>query len=97
MASFTKGLIVASETGEFSVWMKDYDSDNVGTSEDDYQIAYVRSWVCDRGSGAVTVEISKGDDLLAVGFRNNDIATFDLTLVVPSVPETVIYHSKWNS
>lgn len=36
MASFTKGLILASDTGLFSMWMKDEDSDNVGTSEEDY-------------------------------------------------------------
>ena len=49
---------MASHTGVFSVWMKVEDSDNVGTSEEDYQIAYVRSWQSDRGSGAVTFEIS---------------------------------------
>jgi len=27
---------MASDTGVFSVWMKDEDSDNVGTSEEDY-------------------------------------------------------------
>ena len=74
---------MASDSGVFSVWMKDEDSDNVGTSEEDYQIAYVRSWQSDRGSGAVTIEISKNDDLLAVGFKNNDIATFDLTQIIP--------------
>ncbi|EAR88012.2 WD domain, G-beta repeat protein (macronuclear) [Tetrahymena thermophila SB210] len=89
MASFTKGLILANETGLFSVWMKDEDSDNVGTSEEDYQIAYVRSWTSDRGSGAVTIEISKNDDLLVVGFKNNDIATFDLQQIIPQVPETI--------
>lgn len=29
-------MIVASDTGVFSMWMKDEDSDNVGTSEEDY-------------------------------------------------------------
>jgi len=36
MSSFAKGLILASENGMFAMWMKDEDSDNVGTSEEDY-------------------------------------------------------------
>ena len=51
--------------------------------EGEFDLAYIRSWSSERGSGAISLSVSTNEDFMAVGFKSNDVGTFDLTKIIP--------------
>ncbi|EGR29862.1 WD repeat protein [Ichthyophthirius multifiliis] len=88
MVAFTKGLIIGSDNGVFALWLKNENLSDEN-NEDDFNIIYIRSWSSDRGQCVLSIQITQAEDLMAVSFKSNDIATFDLTKLLPQVPESI--------
>ena len=82
LRAFSKGLVVASESGYFGIWHKNEDNDNIN-NDDDYKLVYLRGWSSDRFYGPAGMDIFQ-ETLLSVSFKNNDIATFDLNKILPN-------------
>lgn len=80
--SFPKGVIFGSESGFFSIWLKNEDT-NQETEND--LLVYLRGWSSDRYYAPVAMSLTAQDLTLAVSFANNDIATFDLNQILPQM------------
>ena len=98
MAAFSKGLIIGSDKGDFGMWIKDEDPNKffekkIG-DEEKYELVYLQSWTSERArgdnlsrSGVTSIDISANDELMAVAFNDNDIATFALGKIIPPLNE----------
>jgi hypothetical protein len=91
LAAYSKGLIIGSERGHFGIWIKDEDPEKImdKKSDEDYNLVYLRSWATERGGGVSSIDIGNNDELMAIGFKNNDVALFNLSKVIPTVPEAL--------
>lgn len=49
----------------------------------------MKSWSSERKrkSGVTSIDISMNDDMMAVAFSDNDVATFNLSKVIPQINE----------
>ena len=56
VVAFSKGLIVASESGFFGIWMKNEDPTNI-QAEEDHKLIYLRGWSSDRFYSACSLDI----------------------------------------
>ena len=56
----------------------------------------MRGWSSDRHYSACSIDIASQDSLMSVAFKNNDIATFDLTKILPGMAETVDQYKRNN-
>lgn len=63
---------------------------NTLTANDfDERLVYMRSWESDRKVPASHMDLSITDQILAVSFKNNDIAHFDLSAIIPTNSESI--------
>jgi hypothetical protein len=64
-------------------------NNNNEKEEEEYDLIPLKYWSTERNAGVCAIDISSNDDLMAISFKNNDIATFDLTKVIPQPTETL--------
>ncbi len=84
MVAFSKGIIAASDKGLFGVWIKNEDpNNNNNRQEDDFNFAFLRDFESERQIGVVSMDINQREDMMVIAFKNNDVATVDLTKIVP--------------
>ena len=88
--TFSKGIVVGSNTGEFSLWIKDEDPSRIiMKKEEDFELMQLFSWNTQRNNGVVSIDITRNDEYMACSFDNNDIATFEISKIIPNVPEAL--------
>ncbi|KAL4511618.1 hypothetical protein ABPG72_012463 [Tetrahymena utriculariae] len=93
---FSKGLIIGCEAGNFAVWMKAEDPDlpysgAQGKEKNQIidQLHYLIEWSDKKASGVSGMDISSNEELLVIAFKNNQVATLDLTKVIQQVPQNI--------
>ena len=48
------------------------------------ELQFLKRWQTERRSGVASMDMSLSEDLIAVAFRNNDIATIEVSQVLPN-------------
>ena len=80
------------------MWIKDEDPNKLFEKkigdEDKYEMVYLKSWTSERArgmdmrkNGVIGIDISPNDEIMAVAFSNNDVATFALGKLIPQINE----------
>ena len=87
LTCFSKGFIIGSDKGHFALYMK---IDEYNDGVEDYKFMLKRTFMADRVSGICHINISNKNDIVAVSFKSNDIATFELNLLMNSNNEQFI-------
>lgn len=94
MLGYSKGLVIGSQNGYFGIWLKNQEHhDNIQSSYE-YNVVYLRGWPSERNQEVCALDISSNEEQLAIAFKNNDIATLDLTKVVPSDTDNIDQYIK---
>ena len=68
--------MIGSEKGHLALYLK---IDEYNDGVEDYKFILKRTFMSDRKSYVCHINISVKNDLAAVSFKSNDIATFELT------------------
>lgn len=93
ITSYSKGLVIGSDKGDFGLWLKDEDPaklfDRKPGDNEKFEMVYLAGWSSERKrrSDVVAMDITPNDEVLAVAFGDNDIATFPLGKIIPQINE----------
>ena len=80
IAAFSKGFIVGSDNGNMAIWVRVDESDKGNDSlGDEGGVSFLKRWHTERKSGIMAMDITLTEDLIAVAFQNNDIATIEMS------------------
>ena len=103
--AFSKGFIAGSESGHMAIWIKAEDGDK-GYNNVNYiirddllndELSFLKRWHTERKSGISAIDINTNEELIAVAFHNNDIATIEMSQVLPNSTTEVLESFKNNS
>jgi hypothetical protein len=95
LAACQKGLVLGSGRGDFALWIKDDDPAKLfekrSGDEEKYELVFLAGWTSERvrRAGVAAIDITRNDEVMAVAFKDNDIATFPLGKIVPVVNEGI--------
>ena len=88
---------MGSDNGHMAIWVKadegEKADDMLGEEEG---LQFLKRWHTERKSGVTAMDISLGEDLIVVAFRNNDIATIEMSQVLPNSTTEVLETFKNN-
>jgi hypothetical protein len=63
-----------------AIWVKVDDGDKgEDLLNEDMGLSFLKRWHTERKSGVSAIDINANEDLIAVSFRNNDIATIEMS------------------
>ena len=79
ISSFSKGFIVGSDRGHMAIWVKIDDGDKDDLLIDDMGLSFLKRWHTDRKTGLSGINFNINEDLIAIAFTNNDIATIEMS------------------
>lgn len=96
IASFSKGFIVGSDRGHMAIWVKIDDGDKDDLLIDDMGLSFLKRWHTDRKTGLSGINFNINEDLVAVAFTNNDIATIEMSQLLPNSSTELLESFKNN-
>lgn len=79
IASFPRGFVVGSENGHMAIWVRADEGDRNDDMGDEGGVSFLKRWHTERKSGVASIDISSSEELIAVAFCNNDIATIEMS------------------
>ena len=74
---FSRGFVVGSDTGHMAIWVR-VDEGDRNDDLDENGVSFLKRWHTERKSGVTAINVSQSEELMAVSFRNNDIATIEM-------------------
>ena len=95
IVAFSRGFVIGGDNGTFSVWIKNEDVDPDLGQKNFFNFLRTRkppeglSEELLKKGGIVSLDVSPSEDLLAVCFKNNDLATVSMNQLVPSTADVV--------
>lgn len=92
---FSRGFVVGSDTGHMAIWVR-VDEGDRNDDLDENGVSFLKRWHTERKSGVTAINVSQSEELMAVSFRNNDIATIEMVQVLPNSTTEVLESFKNN-
>jgi len=93
---FSKGFLLGSDNGTLSVWVKSEEVENEMGQKSYYDFLRTRRPPGDKKGdaeakkeGIVSIDISPGEDMIAICFKNNDLATLSMSSLIPSTADVL--------
>lgn len=97
LCAYSRGFVAGSDTGHFAIWVKEEEGDKLDRAlGEEPSLYFLKRWHTERKCGVTGLDISKSEDLIAVAFSNNDLATIEMAQVLPNTTANVLDTYKNN-